>query len=110
MKINLESKKILCVIVTEGNRVRNRIINVDQEMNSERVLKLNLLFNSTLIGLTYQDINLAIVSQITNQGGEDATIVRDILDVIGLAVFIQYKGQHGVLLTNPRCLRPVCRT
>ena len=55
-------------------------------MNSERVLKLNLLFNSTLIGLTYQDINLAIVSQITNQGGEDATIVRDILDVIGLAL------------------------
>ena len=51
----IESKKILCVIVTEGNRVRNRIINVDQEMNSERVLKLNLLFNSTLIGLTYQD-------------------------------------------------------
>ena len=82
----IEIKKILCVIVTEGNRVRNRIINVDQEINSERVLKLNLLFNSTLIGLTYQDINLAIVSQITNQGGEDATIVRDILDVIGLAL------------------------
>ena len=34
----IESKKILCVIVTEGNRVRNRIINVDQEMNSERVV------------------------------------------------------------------------
>jgi len=82
----MDSNKLLCVIVTEGNVIKNRIINLENAIDNEEVLKLNLLFNSSLNGLAFEDINIGIISAITEQGGENANLVRDIIDIIGLAL------------------------
>lgn len=82
----VEAAKLLCVVVLEGNIIKNKIINLKEELDSETVLKLNILFNSTLNGLTLEEINLALISRMTSQAGEHVELVRGIIDVIAVAV------------------------
>ena len=51
--------QLVAVVVCEGNVIRNQIIDLDEEMDDETLLKLNLLLNTNLNGLPIQDINLA---------------------------------------------------
>ena len=44
----LESDKILAVIVMEGNIIRNKVIDVSEALSQENILKLNILLNTTL--------------------------------------------------------------
>ncbi|MDD6797552.1 MAG: heat-inducible transcriptional repressor HrcA [Clostridia bacterium] len=78
----LEPKKILAVIVMDGNLIRNKVIDVNEEISQETLLKLNVLLNSTLNGLTLEEINLGIISRMQNQAGEQIELVRHVLDVI----------------------------
>ena len=50
--------QLVAVVVCEGNVIRNQIIDLDEEMDDETLLKLNLLLNTNLNGLPIQDINL----------------------------------------------------
>ena len=47
---------VLAVIVIEGNLVRNSMIEVNEVFDSETLLKLNMLLNSALDGLTVESI------------------------------------------------------
>ena len=78
----VEEGKILCVIVMEGNIIKNKIINVDAELDNEAILKLNILCNTSLNGLTAQEINLAIISKMTGQAGEQVEVVKSIIEAI----------------------------
>ncbi len=51
---------VLAVIVIEGNLVRNSMIEVNEVFDSETLLKLNMLLNSALDGLTVESINLGL--------------------------------------------------
>ena len=55
-KVNEE--QLLAVIVVEGNLVKNQILNLKEPIDDEKILKLNLLLNTQLNGLTVQKINL----------------------------------------------------
>ncbi len=82
----LEEDKLLCVVVLEGNIIRNRIISLKEEIDNEILLKLNILFNSSLNGLTLEEMNIGIISKMTGQAIEQMELVRDIIDAIGLAL------------------------
>ncbi len=82
----LEEDKLLCVVVLEGNIIRNRIIPLKEEIDNEILLKLNILFNSSLNGLTLEEMNIGIISKMTGQAMEQMELVRDIIDAIGLAL------------------------
>lgn len=82
----LEEDKLLCVVVLEGNIIRNRIIPLREEIDNEILLKLNILFNSSLNGLTLEDMNIGIISKMTGQAMEQMELVRDIIDAVGLAL------------------------
>ena len=43
--------QLVAVVVCEGNVIRNQIIELDEEMDDETILKLNLLLNTNLNGL-----------------------------------------------------------
>ena len=45
-------RKALAVIVVEGNLVKNTILNIESDISEEELLKLNVLINSALNGLT----------------------------------------------------------
>ena len=78
----VEPIKLLCVIVLEGNIVKNRMFDIDCELSNDSILKLNLLLNSSLNGLTLEEINLEMISSLTGQAGEQMQLIRDILDAI----------------------------
>ena len=78
----IEKGKILAVVVLEGNSIKNSIIESSFELDTEGCLKLNIMLNSSVSGLTLEEINLSIISELTAQAGEYGILVRDILDAI----------------------------
>lgn len=82
----LEEKQLLCVIVAEGNIIKNRIITLNETIDNETVLKLNILFNTSLNGLSLEEMNIGLISKMTGQAAEHMQLVRDIIDVVGLAL------------------------
>ena len=78
----LEANKILAVIVMEGNLIRNKVITVSEDLSQENLLNLNILINTTLTGLTLEQMNLSIVSKMENQAGEHINLVKEVLDAI----------------------------
>lgn len=82
----VEPLRILCVIVMEGNIIKNKIFDIKKELDSETILRLNILFNTNLNGLTLEEINIGITSKMTVQAGEQMELVRNILDAIAMAI------------------------
>lgn len=82
----VEDHQMLCVIVLEGNIIKNKIINVKEDIDNETLLKLNILFNSSLNGLTLEEINLSIISKMNGQAGEQLEIARSVLDAVAEAI------------------------
>ena len=78
----VEADKLLCVMVLEGNIIKNKIIEVKDYLDNETMLKLNILLNSSLNGLTIEEINLGIISRMTAQAGEQMDIVKRILEAV----------------------------
>ena len=66
-KVNEE--QLLAVIVVEGNLVKNQMIDLDETINDEQILKLNLLLNTQLNGLTIEEINLGMIKKMKEQAG-----------------------------------------
>lgn len=78
----VEPTKILAVIVLDGNAIRNRMIEIPEEIDAETVLKLNLLLNTSLNGLSLDEINLTIISMLKNQAGEYTELMSNIINAI----------------------------
>ena len=78
----IEGGKLLSTIVLEGNIVRNEMIKVDKELDQQTLLKLNLLFNNTLNGLTLQEINFDMAARMAENAMEHGKLVADILNQI----------------------------
>ena len=82
----VDDEQILAVIVREGNIVKNKIISVGEPLGNERLLKLNILLNSNLNGLSIDQINLGMISLLKEQAGIDSGIVSDVLDAVAEAI------------------------
>ncbi len=82
----VEDGKVLCVMVLEGNIIKNKIIAIDEELDNEGILKLNILFNSTLNGLTLEEINLGIISRMNMQAGKQLNLARNVLEAVAEAI------------------------
>ncbi len=74
--------QILAVIMLEGNIVRNKVIDVTEELNQETVLKLNILLNSVLNGLTIEEINLSMIQNLKQQAGIHSELVGSVIDAV----------------------------
>lgn len=81
----IEKGKILAVLVLNGNVIRNTIIENRMDVDTETCLKLNVMLNSAIGGLSIEDINLSIISELTAKAGEYGLLIRDILDAIATA-------------------------
>ena len=79
---SLNARQLINVVVIEGNVVKNHILDLDEEITEEQVLKLNLLLNTRLNGLTLADINLGLISNIKEEAGSHVQVVNDVLDTI----------------------------
>jgi len=82
----VSGEQLLCVIVLEGNVIKNKIIDVSEELSDEDVLKLNIILNSSLTGCTIEEVNLSMIQKMAAQVGNKTQMLRNILDTIAEVV------------------------
>ena len=80
---HLGGGKILLVIVMEGNLIRSKVVEVSEDITQEQILKLNLLLNTTLNGLTLEQMNLALLSGLESKAGQEhGQIIREVMQAL----------------------------
>ncbi len=78
--------KLLAVIVLEGNLVKNNILPIGFDLEPDEVLNLNLLLNSSLNGLTIEEINLGVIAKLKEDAGSHSEVVSKVLDAVAEAI------------------------
>ncbi|QFJ55459.1 heat-inducible transcriptional repressor HrcA [Pseudobutyrivibrio xylanivorans] len=78
----VDEHQVLSVVVMDGNIVKNKIINVEKPLDNETMLKLNMLLNTNLNGLTVDQINLALITRLKEQAGIHDEIIAQVLDTV----------------------------
>ena len=82
----VDSRRLLAVIVVGNDTVKNLLMNIEDPLSNDEVLKLNILLNSFLQGLTLNDINLELVHTMKVQAGMHAGILEGIFNGIVEAI------------------------
>ena len=82
----VDDHQILAVIVLDGNRVKNKLLPIEEPVDAQTILKLNLMLNTSLNGLSMQQINLGTIAQMKEQAGIHSGVVSEVLDLIVLAI------------------------
>ena len=82
----MDRLKLLLVTVAEGNIINNKIIDIDSEISDSEILNLNLLINTSLNGLTVEEISLSIMNKLRT----DAGVYGDIVDKVLIEVADKY--------------------
>lgn len=82
----VDLRKLLVVVVVEGNIIKNTIVPVSVEVTDEEVLNLNILLNTNLNGLTVEEINLAVITRLKEQAGLHREVVDLVLNEIAAAI------------------------
>jgi heat-inducible transcriptional repressor len=78
----VDEQKLLAVIMMEGNVVRNSILETEESIDEQVVLKMNLLLNTMLTGLSIDEISLALITKLKQEAGEYSHIVEKVLGAI----------------------------
>ncbi len=82
----VDAGHILAVIVIEGNVIKNNILEVNEELSDETLLKLNILLNTHLNGLSIEDINLGMIATMKQQAGIHSDIVSEVIDAVAQSI------------------------
>ena len=82
----VDEKKLLVVVVVEGNIIKNTMISIPDPIRDEEVLNLNILLNSRLNGLTIEEINLGVISKLKEEAGPHGQVVELVLDQVAEAI------------------------
>lgn len=82
----VDEGKLLGVIVLGGNIVRNSFIDADRDLTDEELLRLNILLNNHLNGLTMEEITLGTITRVKEEAGDLDGIVGGVLDAIAAAI------------------------
>ncbi|GMQ64007.1 heat-inducible transcriptional repressor HrcA [Vallitalea maricola] len=80
--IGVQEKRILAVIVTDGNIIKNYMININEPVHQTMLNRLTFVLNEQLYGLTLEQINLPLIQQLKDFAGSNADIINKVLDAI----------------------------
>lgn len=82
----VDKHELIAVIMVEGNIIKNNIIHVDDYLDDETILKLNIMLNSSLGGLSISEINLAMIARLKQQAGVHEDIISGVIDAVADAI------------------------
>ena len=85
----VDEEQLIAVIVLEGNIVKNQILKVDEELDSETLLKLNRLLNTTLNGMAIDQITLGLIAKLKEQAGIHSGVISDVLDAVANVIQLE---------------------
>ena len=80
------ANQLLAVIVIEGNVIKNTILDVTDAVDDETILKLNILLNTHLNGLSIEEINLGLITAMKQQAGIHSDIISEVIDAVANAI------------------------
>ena len=78
----VDENQIIAVIVMEGNIIKNKIVTVGENLGNETLLKLNMLLNTNLNGMSIEEINLGMIARLKEQAGIHSQVISDVLDAV----------------------------
>ena len=84
----VDDHQLIVVIVMEGNIVKNQIVTLDEPLSNEALLKLNMLLNTTLNGLSIDQITLGLIARLKEQAGIHSQVVGYVLDAVADAIHV----------------------
>lgn len=82
----VDAGQILATIVVEGNVIKNSMLKVSEVISDESMLKLNILLNTHLNGLSIEEINLGMISKMKEQAGIHGDIISEVIDAVAEAI------------------------
>ena len=85
----VDETQLVAVIVMGGNVIKNKIIDVEEELGNETLLKLNMLLNTSLNGMSIDQINLGLIAALKEQAGIHRKVISDVLDAVAEIIHIE---------------------
>ncbi len=85
----VDEEQVIAVIVLGGNVIKNKIINVGEPLSNENLLKLNMLLNTTLNGMSIEEINLGLIARLKEQAGIHSSVISNVLDAVADAIQVE---------------------
>lgn len=85
----VDQDQIVAVIVMGGNVIKNKIISVGEVLSNETLLKLNMLLNTSLNGMSIDQINLGMIAALKEQAGIHSQVISDVLDAVAEIIHIE---------------------
>ncbi len=82
----VDEHQILAVIVAGGNVIRNSVFSVDEYLDDETLLKLNMLLNTNLSGMSMEEINLGVITALKQNAGIHSDLIAGVLDEVAMAI------------------------
>ena len=79
---------LVAVIVLNGNVIKNKIIEVGEMISNENLLKLNMLLNTTLNGVSIEEINLGLIARLKEQAGIHSQVIGHVLDAVAEIIHV----------------------
>lgn len=89
----VDDEQLIAVIVLGGNVIKNRIINVEEPLSNENLLKLNMLLNTTLNGMAIEEINLGLIARLKEQAGPHSEVIGKVLDAVADVIQLEEEMQ-----------------
>ena len=84
----VDDMHLVAVIVMNGNVIKNKIIEVGEMISNENLLKLNMLLNTTLNGVSIEEINLGLIARLKEQAGIHSQVVGHVLDAVAEIIHV----------------------
>ena len=76
--------------VSAKNRLKFiQLSQVDEELDSETLLKLNMLLNTTLNGMAIDQITLGLIAKLKEQAGIHSGVISDVLDAVANVIQLE---------------------
>ena len=85
----VDEEQVIAVIVLGGNVIKNKIIDVEEPLSNENLLKLNMLLNTTLNGMSIEEINLGLIARLKEQAGIHSSVISNVLDAVADAIQVE---------------------
>lgn len=82
----VDAHQLVAVVVVEGNVIKNNMLQVEEPLNDETLLKLNMLLNTYLNGLTIGEINLNMITKMKQQAGIHSDIISNVIDAVAASI------------------------
>ena len=84
----VDAEQVVAVIVLGGNVIKNKIIEVGETLSNETMLKLNMLLNTTLNGMSIDQITLGLIARLKEQAGIHSEVVGHVLDAVAEIIHV----------------------